>query len=57
MAVSGHSTVDDTSDCFTFKTGYSPVGGNTPAVKERFRTALFDTPEPKWNDDYRNLQL
>lgn len=43
---SGHSVFDQASDRFTVKTGYSPVDGTKPWVKDRFRMGRSGTPDP-----------
>lgn len=42
---SGHSVFDQASDRYIFKTGYSPVGGAKPSVKDRFRMGRSGTPD------------
>ena len=44
---SGHSVFDQASDRFTVKTGYSPVDGTKPWVKDRFRMGRSGTPDPE----------
>ena len=44
---SGHSVFDQASDRFTVKTGYSPVDGTKPSVKDRFRMGRSGTPNPR----------
>jgi hypothetical protein len=46
MAASGHSTIDHWPDCFTIKSGYSTVGSNKLAAKDRFRAVRTGTPDP-----------
>lgn len=45
--VSGHSKTDHACDRFPDKTGYSPLGGTKPWVKDRFRTVRRGTSDPK----------
>lgn len=44
--VSGHSAIDHASDRFPRRTGYSPLGGTKPWVKDRFRTVRSGTSDP-----------
>lgn len=44
--VSGHSAIDRASDRFPDKTGYSPLGGTKPWVKDWVRTERSGTPDP-----------
>jgi hypothetical protein len=44
---SGHSVFDQASDRFMAKTGYSPVDGTKPSVKDRFRMLRSGAPDPK----------
>ena len=38
---------DHASDRFTAQTGYSPVDGTKPSVKDRFRMGRSGTPDPQ----------
>ena len=44
---SGHFVFDQASDRFTVKTGYSPVDGTKPSVKDRFHMGRSGSPDPK----------
>ena len=46
---SGHSVFEQANDRFTYKTGYLPVDGSKPSVKDRFRMGRSGTPYPLWS--------
>lgn len=43
---SGDAVFDQASERFIDKTGYSPVDGTKPSVKDRFRMGRSGTPDP-----------
>jgi len=53
---SGHSVFDQASDRFMAKTGYSPVDGTKPSVKDRFRMLRSGAPDPL-QTLYKSLQI